>query len=171
MASEFDDEEEEPREPGVEPTPGNLAHWLEEQYTGDDRFESIEIVEPGPLEGEAVRVKFVVTPETCFFVGVMDEDSLVRVGLATADRETNDGIEAATKESGESLTDFMEDVMDVEDELEHEVQHFHDQLYYYCSDIPYESEDDLAADTLRDEVIYYLDGYITAFFDYLEGEV
>jgi hypothetical protein len=171
MKEEFEDDDEEfAQGEGLEPTPANLAHWLEEQYHGDDRFESIEVLDPGPLEGEAVRVKFICNPLTYFFVAVLDEEGVIRVGLATESKAVNKAIEAAAEEIGESLTEFLEVSMDLEDELEHEVQHHHDDLYYFCSDIPCPRGEDLASDTLRDEIIFYLDGYVNSLYDFVEGE-
>jgi hypothetical protein len=164
MMDEYDDEMDGS---GIEPTPANLTHWLEEQYTGDDRFESVEVLEPGPVEGEAVRVEFICGPLTHFFVSVLGDDGLVRIGLATDDPEVSKTIESAVSRSGDSPTEFLAGVMDVEDELEHEVQHFHDDMFYYCSDIPYQRDEDLASDVLRDEIIYYLDGYMTALYEYV----
>ena len=40
MVNQFDDEV--PGEGGIVPSPISLAHWLEEQYLGDDRFESVD---------------------------------------------------------------------------------------------------------------------------------
>ena len=164
------EEDDDLEQSGIEPTPNNLAHWLEEQYRGDDRYESVEITEPGPLDGEAVRVKFMCDALTHFFVAVLEDDGIVRVGLATADPQLSKAIEDAANESGNSLTEFLEDSMDVEDELENEVQHFHDDVFYFCSDLPFQRGEDLASDVLRDEVIYYLDGYMTSLLDYLERE-
>lgn len=164
MANNYDDEAEES---GLEPTPESLGRWLEEQYLGDDRFEAVEIDAPGQLEGEAVRVRFVATPTAHFFVSVLEDDGLVRVGLATEEQDLSETIESEASENGSSLSEFMADIMDAEGELEHEVQHFHDDVYYFCSEIPYQREEDLASEHLRDEVVYYLDGYLTAFYDYV----
>jgi len=163
-----DDEDDALEGSGLEPSPATLAQWLEEQYVGDDRFESIEVHAPGPLEGEAVRVKFICDAATHFFVAVLEDDALIRIGLATQDEAVGKEIEGAANESGDSLTEFLADVMDAEEELEHEVQHFHDDMFYFCSDIPYQREEDLASDILRDEIIYYLDGYMTGLYEYLE---
>ena len=165
-----DDDEDALEESGLEPSPATLARWLEEQYLGDDRFESIEVSVPGPLEGEAARVKFNCALATHFFVAVLEDDALIRIGLATEDKEISKAVEDAANESGDSLTEFLADVMDAEEELEHEVQHFHDDMYYFCSDIPYQRDEDLASDILRDEIIYYLDGYMTGLYEYLERE-
>src|SRR5262245_59406134 len=128
--TEYDDDELA-QGAGLEPTPASLGHWLEEQYTGDDRFEAIEICEPGPLEGEAVRVKYICDERTHFFVAVLADDGLIRVGLATEDRAVSEAIESAALENEDSLTGFLQEAMEAADELEHEVQHFHDDVYYF----------------------------------------
>ncbi|MCE5228437.1 hypothetical protein LLG95_02420 [bacterium] len=166
---DYSDEGEEisPGAHGFEPTPAGLAHWLEEQYAGDDRFESVEVAEPGPLDGEDVRVQFICNAHTHFLVSVLSEDGFIRIGLATESKDTVERIEEAVDEAGGSLTDFLSDALDSDEDLEHEVQHFHDDMDYFASDIPYQREEDLAADVIRDEVIYYLDGYMRAFEEYV----
>lgn len=153
---------------GLEPTPESLAHWLEEQFRGDERFEAIEVQQDGLLEGEAVRVRFVHDDASDFFVAVLADDSLVRVGLATDREEVSDHIEEAALESAGALTEFLGQTLEDDLELEHEVQHFHDDKFYFCSDIPYQRTEDLGGQELRDEVIYYLDAYVNAMFDFLE---
>lgn len=160
-----DGDEISPGAQGCEPTPGNLAHWIEEQYVGDDRFESIEVVEPGPLDGEDVRVQFICDAHTHYLVSVLSEDGFIRIGLATDSKMVVENIEAAVDEAGGSLSDFLADALESDEDLEHEVQHFHDDMDYFASDIPYQREDDLASDVTRDEMIYYLDGYMRAFED------
>jgi hypothetical protein len=153
---------------GIEPTPGSLAHWLEEQYAGDDRFDAIDIEEPGPLEGETVRVVYRFNASSLFFVAVMEDDGLIRIGMATADEAVSEAILEAVEDSGLALTEFVAEAMGAQDELEHEIQHIHDELFYFFNEVPYQREEDLTSNILRDEVIYYLDGYITALADYLE---
>lgn len=167
---EYDDGDESSQGAALEPTPGILAHFLEEQYAGDDRFHAIELREPGPLEGEALRVVFIFNDRTRFFVSALSDDLVIRVGLATEDKDLSESIESAALDSGDSLTEFLEVAMESEEELDHEVQHFHDDVYYFCSDIRYQRPEDLSSEALRDEVIYYLDGYMNAFYDYLDNE-
>lgn len=162
------DYEDESQDSEMVPYPVALGHWLEEQYIGDDRFDAIEIDEPGLSEGETVRIRFICTPQSHFLVSVFEEDGFLRIGLATEDEELSQAIEAAASENGDSLTEFVEIAMDSEDELEHEVTNFHSDMFYFCSDIPYQREEDLASSVLRDEVIYYLDGIMMAFFDFVE---
>ncbi len=167
--SGYDDEMEDD-EGGVEPAPSSLAHWLEEQYTGDDRFDTVEVLEPGPLEGEAIRIKFVFDDHSHFFVAVLEDDGQLRIGLATDNRWVSEAIETAALETGDSLTEFLEDEMEANAELEHEVQHFHDDVFYFCSDIPFQRPEDLASPIVRDEIVSYLDGYMTALISYLETD-
>ena len=101
-------------------------------------------------------------------VAVLEDDGLIRIGLATEGEEISEAIEAGANEAGGSLTEFVADAMGAEDELEHEVQHFHDDVFYCCSDIPYQREEDLSSNILRDEIIYYLDGYFTALSGFLD---
>lgn len=167
MVRDYEDDQDSE----VESYPVALAHWLEEQYIGDERFESIEIDEPGISEGETIRVRFTCNAQTHFFVSVFEEDGLLRIGLASESESLSKEIEETAEESGDSLTEFVEVAMDAEDELEHEVTHFHSDMYYFSSDLPYQREEDLASSILRDEIIYYLDGIITALYEFVEKGV
>lgn len=162
------DYDEETQDSDAESYPAALAHWLEEQYIGDDRFDSIEIDDPGISEGETIRARFVCNPQSHFFVSVFEDEGFLRIGLATENEELNQTIETAVSEGGDSLTEFVEVAMDAEDELEHEVTNFHSDMYYFCSDIPYQREVDLASSVLRDEIIYYLDGIVTSLYEFVE---
>ena len=122
----------------------------------------------GSARGETIRVRFVSNPRAHFFVSVFEEEGFLRIGLATEDEALNETIENAVTESGDSMTEFVEIAMDAEDELEHEVTNFHSDMYYFSSDIPYQREEDLASSILRDEIIYYLDGMMTSFSDFVD---
>ncbi len=164
---EFDDDDEDELDSSAG---SDLGGWIEEHYVGDARFEIVELAEPGPLEGEDLRVSLIVNEDSEFFVCVLSDDGVARVGLSTKDRETSERIEHGITESGESMTEFLEDVMDTDEELEHEMRHFHDDAYYFCSDIPFADDDQLASRAFRDEVVSYLEGYIEALGEFLEGE-
>lgn len=139
-----------------------LAHWIEEQYDGDERIQPAELLEPGPLEGEAIRVRLPLNEETYFFVSVLEDDLLVRVGLATEDKELSEELEEAATERSGSLTEFLQAALGTDDELEFEVQHFHDDVYYFASEIPFQREVDLNARIIREPLSLYLEGYINA---------
>ena len=172
MIDRFDDEEDEmPMDDGeYEPTPAGLAQWLEAQFHGDERFDDVEVMEPGALDGEAFRVKFVYNDNTHFFAAINDDDQFVRVGLCTRDRWLNEEIESEAAENGDSLTDMLEELMEADEHLEYEVQHFHEEAFYFCSDIPYSSDAQLATDDFHDLLFFYLDGYIMAYIDRLDEE-
>lgn len=147
-----------------------LAQELEEKYTGDVRFELVELAEPGQLEGERFRLRLVYDEHSHFFATVMPEDGMVRVGLCTDNRWVSEGIEQAILDSGDSMTEFLEDAMDSNEELEHEVQHFHDDAFYFCSDIPYDTDEQLGSADFRELLTMYLDGYIEGLAEFLEEE-
>lgn len=173
MIDRFDDEEDVmPMHDGeYEPTPGGLAQWFEAQFHGDERFDEVEVAEPGPLDGEAIRIRFVCDDKTHFFAAIHEDDEFVRVGLCTGDCWLSESIESESSESGDSLTEVLQDLMEADEDLEYEVQHFHEEgLFYFCSDIPYSSEMQLASDEYHDLLAFYLDGYIMSYIDKIEEQ-
>jgi hypothetical protein len=152
----------------LEPTSSSLVHWIQEQFIGDDRYEVSEIEEPGPLEGESVRLNCVYDQASNLFVSVFEDDAIIRIGLATTSEEISEKIENASEEHGASLTEFFQDLMAADDELEYEVQHFHDDQFYFCSEMQFQCNEDLASNDLRDLTVFYLDGYTNAMLELLE---
>lgn len=169
--ADLDDEDEFETEFGeehLEESIAELGQWLEDAYTGDDRFEYVELATPGPAEGETFRLRLVIDETTEFFVAFMEDDNLIRVGLATEDAGIADAIEEAMLESGGTMTEFIADAMEAEDELEHEVQYLNEDVFYFCSDITYESDAEVNSETQRDAIVYYLDGYIAGLLDLVQ---
>ena len=146
-----------------------LGHWIEDSYVGDERFEIVELTEPGPLEGEDFRLRLAVKDEIHFFIAASSEEGHIRVGLALEAESASEAIEAAIEGEGESMNEFLADAMEADGELEYEMQHFHDDAYYFCSDLPYQSDDELASQAFRDTVVAYLEGYVEALLDLLES--
>ncbi len=169
MSPYSEDDDELSENGGRDSGPTGLGNWLVEQFGGDERFDVVEVAEPGPSEDETLRVKLTVNESAHFMVGIFADDHIVRVGLVTDDEEISTTIESAGEDAGLSLTEFLADALGT-DELDHEVTHFHDDAFYFCSDLPYRRDEDLALDALRDEIVFYLDGYANAFFDFLEVE-
>ncbi len=151
------------------PTVFSLAYWIQEQFVGDDRFEGSNVNDSALLEGESVRLNFDYDRDTHVFVSVFEEDAIIRVGLATTREEISKAVERASEAHGDSLTEFFQDKMAVGDELEYEVQQFHDDQFYFCSEIQFQCNEDLASDDLRDQVVFYLDGYANAMIELLES--
>lgn len=165
-----DDEDEFETEFGeehLEESINELGQWLEEAYTGDDRFEYVELMVPG-LEDEVFRLRLVVDDATEFFVSFHEEESLVRVGLATEDAAVSDAIEEAMLESGGTMTEFIGDAIEAEEELDHEVQFLNEDNFYFCSDLPYESAAEINSETQRDEIVFYLDSFIAGLLELAE---
>lgn len=170
MREDDEDDFEDGEEAGGDGAAMTLAQELEERYTGDPRFELVELAEPGQLEGERFRLKLIHDEHAHFFAAAIPDECIVRVGLCTDNRWASEGIEQAILDSGDSMTEFLEDAMDSNEELEHEVQHFHDDAFYFCSDIPYDTEIQLASEDFRELVTYYLDGYADALSEFLEED-
>lgn len=147
----------------------DLGQWLEDSYTGDDRFEYVELATPGSADGETFRLRLVVDGNTEFFVAFMQDDNVIRIGLCTEDAELNDSIEEALLEGGGTMTEYLAEAMEAEDDLDHEVQQLNEDAFYFCSDLTYESDSEVNSETQRDEIVYYLDGYITALIELAQG--
>lgn len=147
-----------------------LGHALDEHYVGDHRFVSVELDEPGQLDGEEFRLRMNVNDETHFFISVLPDDGFVRVGLATASEELSDSLEERLTEAGESPTEYVARAMGLGDELDYEVQTFHDDVYYFCSEIPFERARELLTRDMREEIAGYLEGYVDAFLELVQEE-
>ncbi len=144
-----------------------FAHWLKDRYSGDHRFELIELFDPGPLDGEDFRLRFLLDSGHFFLVAVNSEDGFIRVGFATQSETLYEELEEAMHDSADSMSEFLAEAMGVESELEFEMQQFEDDVFYYCSDLPLDRPEELAMDALREDAATYLDGYFEAFFGLL----
>jgi hypothetical protein len=170
----WNDEDDEDLENDIDAGEGDsgavrLGHWIQERFDGDERFEAVDVLEPGPLDAEPIRVRLLLSPQTYFFVSVLEDDSVIRVGLGTEEEELSKEIEEAATEEAGSLTEFLQNAIESDEELEYEVSHFHDDLYYFSSDIPYTREADLPSRHTRETLLLYLEGYIAAILSLIEN--
>ncbi|MCC5874716.1 MAG: hypothetical protein JJU11_00725 [Candidatus Sumerlaeia bacterium] len=93
------------------------------------------------------------------YVGIRHGGDTIRVGFAARDRWANEEVEEAVESNGGTMTEFLEDEMEADDELEYQVQHFHDTgWFHFASDIP-KGADWFASDKGREVLWYYVDGY------------
>lgn len=145
-----------------------LCHWIEERYVGDSRFETVELLVPGQLEGEDARALLVVDSRAHFFVAVHSAEEIVRVGLAVEDVETSEAVEREILDRADSFTELLEEAMGG-DEAEHEMKHFEDDVYYFCSEIHYDGEERLKSRSMREEIVLYLDAYVAALIEIVES--
>lgn len=147
-----------------------LIRWLREEWSEAEEF--AEVRESG-CEGDPLadqpRVDFAVDEHSTFFAEVIPGEAMVRVGLSCASREINEIIEQAVIDSGGGLDGFLEEGMDAEEKLEYPVRHFSDNgVHYFCSEIPYVQPGDMGLEDFREEILYYLQGYHTTLWPYLE---
>ncbi len=162
-----DDDDPEYDDDGEHSPVSDLGFWLEEACLADPRFETVDLREGGVLEGEAFRVCMNVTPESHFFVSVLPNEMIVRIGLSTENVKLSEAIEKTIENEADSMTEYLLSAMSDRDELEHEMQHFHDDAYYFCSEIPYDSDAQLGTEEMREEIMEYLDGYVVALVELL----
>lgn len=168
MPRDEDEEDDYYEEGGADGGASDFAMHFEDALAGDARFELVETLEPGPLEDEACRVRMIVRDGVYFFVSVLASDEIVRVGLAVEDVETSEAVEREMLERSASLTEFVEEAIGTGDELEHEVRHFEDDAFYFCSEIPYDGVERLGDSGLRGEVSFYLDKFVESLLPVLE---
>jgi len=106
------------------------------------------------------RLLFPFTEDSSFIVGVRPRTKSIRVGLVTTNRWVSEAVEQAVLDSGGSMTEFLEDEMEADDDLEYPMLHYHDSgEFYFISELPYEN---LEAPETYDRTAYYFEGYILA---------
>jgi hypothetical protein len=114
------------------------------------------------------RLLFRLKKDSAFLIGVRGEVKTVRVGMVTTNRWVSESIEQAVLDSGGSMTEFLEDEMEADDDLEFPMLHYHDSgEFYFLSEIPFEILD---SPELYDRVALYLKGYVIALEGRLEEE-
>ncbi len=114
------------------------------------------------------RLLFRLKGESSFFIGVRCQARTIRVGMVTTNRWLSEGIEQAVLDSGGSMTEFLEDEMEADDDLKFPMVHYHDSgEFYFLSEIPFENLDD---PQLNDQVTMYFKGYVIAFEGYLKED-
>ena len=94
---------------------------------------------------------------------------MIRVGMATESGAVGEAIEEAVRDSGLSMTEFLAEAMNAEDDLEHEAIDFEEDLHFFYSEIEFPRPEELTATHLRDEVVLYLEGYIEALSEHIES--
>ncbi len=148
-----------------------LKQWIHEKIANSPHAELL--IEPPPQvagAGEQVLATIGRAPEKVAYLAVRHGGSTVRVGFAAKDRWANEEVEEAVESNGGTMTEFLEDEMEADDELEYQVQHFHEAgWFHFASDIP---KDPAYFDTAegRELVWYYFDGYARAILPIVAGE-
>lgn len=148
-----------------------LKKFLLEKIAGSPHS-ALLVNPPPPVAGGGDTILAAIGPEDnkVIYLGVRHGGDTVRVGFAAKDRWANEEIEDAVESNGGTMTEFLEDEMEADDELQYEVQHFHDSgWFHFASDI---GKDAAWFETGegRDLVWFYFDGYARAILPHLEGE-
>lgn len=137
-----------------------LKEFLLEKINNSPHKEML-LGEPPKVFGGGDEILVAVGPADTkvVYVGVRHGGDTVRVGFAARDRWANEEVEEAVESNGGTMTEFLEDEMEADDELEYQVLHFHDTgWFHFASDIPkgaqwFESSEG------RELLWYYVDGY------------
>lgn len=149
----------------------DFLDWAWEQWHGFRAWiESGKIIQPAGEDTarDDIRLLFKVSGDCSFFLGVRCQSNCIRVGLVTTNRWISEGIEQAVLDSGGSMTEFLEDEMEADDDLEWPMIHYHDSgEFYFHSEIPF---DDLCSPELHAQVGQYFKGYVIALEGRLEEE-
>lgn len=112
--------------------------------------------------GETILLAFGPAPEKVVYIGSRHGGGTMRVGFAAKDRWANEEVEDAVESNGGTMTEFVEDEMEADDDLEYKVQHFHEAgWFHFASDIPKDAAY-FDSDAGRELLWYYLDGYARA---------
>lgn len=136
-----------------------LPAWLEEKLSKSP-YAAQQIAPPVAVAGAGEKVVLTVGPNATrvVYVALRHGGGTVRVGFAAKDRWANEEIEEAVESNGGTMTEFLEDAMEADDELEFPVQHFHEAgWFHFACDLTAPDSPEF-----RERVWYYLDGYCRA---------
>ncbi len=148
-----------------------LADWLTGKIKDSEHKDLI--VSPCPkVEGGGDEILVTVghAPDKVVYLGSRHNGDTMRVGFAAKDRWANEEVEDAVESNGGTMTEFLEDEMEADDELEFEVQHFHESgWFHFACDIP-KSKDFFESDEGKELIWYYFDGYARGVLPHAEGD-
>ncbi len=149
----------------------DIKSWLTERIRKSPHAEllldSPPVVTGG---GESILLAIGETPQKVVYVGTRHGGDTLRVGFAAKDRWANEEVEEAVESNGGTMREFLEDEMEADDDLEYDVQHFHEGgWFHFASDLPL-GKAALATDAGREKVWYYLDGYARAILPIVSSE-
>lgn len=148
----------------------DLKTWLEAKVAGSTHKDLV--VSPPPEVaggGDDIVMAIGHDADKVVYLGRRHNGDSYRVGFAAKDRWANEEVEDAVESNGGTMTEFLEDEMEADDELEHQVQHFHDSgWFHFASDIGKDAAF-FDSDEGRELLWYYFDGYARAILPIVEG--
>jgi hypothetical protein len=141
-----------------------FQRWLEETYSGDERFAGIHRV-----TGADAGVRLEAGENSYYEVAVWLGKREARVGFLTADRSLNEAIEQGTLDSGDSLDELMEaELDDLGEEPVAMDHHFERPSFCYTAALPLSGSEELASPELRRRIGHLIDACCALFQEYLE---
>ena len=149
----------------------DLKNWIKEKIKNSEYADSL-ITPPPDIAGGGDEILAAAgdSPEKVVYLGLRHGGTTARVGFAARDRWANEEVEEAVESSGDPMTEWLEDEMEADDELEYQVQHFHDAgWFHFASDIP-KDEAFFNSEEGRELLWYYFDGYARAILPIVAGD-
>jgi len=147
---------------------GKLATWMADRIA--QSAHSAQFLNPPPAVAGAGEVFSAIGPSNILVVyaAVRHGGESMRVGFAAKDRWMNEEVEDAVESNGGDMTEFIEDMMEADEDLVYKVQHFHDAgWFHFASDLTkppayFDTEEG------RGLLWYYFDGYARAILPVFE---
>ncbi|MDX2177346.1 MAG: hypothetical protein SF028_12850 [Candidatus Sumerlaeia bacterium] len=136
-----------------------LAEYLQ-QRLADSGFAAHRI-EPLPAVAGVDRVIAAYGPEPhlAVYAGLRHGGQSLRIGFAAKDRWMNEEVEDAVESNGGDMTEFIEDGMEADDELEFKTQHFHEAGWFHFASDLMKPAAFFATEEGRELAWLYLEGY------------
>lgn len=148
-----------------------LQEWLHQQIAQSPHGEIA--IKPAPRVsggGDEILAAVGPAPEKVVYIGLRHNGDTLRVGFAAKDRWANEEVEEAVEGTGDTMTEWLADEMEADDDLDYEVQHFHDSgWFHFASDLP-KSKAFFDTAEGRELLWYYFDGYCRAILPIVSGE-
>ncbi len=148
-----------------------LQDWINKAIAASPHAAMLLDPPPGVIGGGDVILAAVgPAPDKVVYLGTRHAGTTLRVGFAARDRWANEEIEDAVESNGGTMTEFLEDAMEADDELSFEVQHFHDTgWFHFASDLRL-SPEDFDTPAGHEQIWYAFDGYARAILPLVSGK-
>lgn len=149
----------------------DLRSWFLEKIKNSEHKE-MHLPDPPKVAGGGDDIIAAIGPEEnkVVYLGLRHGGSTFRVGFAAKDRWANEEVEEAVESNGGTMTEFLEDEMEADDELEYQVQHFHEAGWFHFSSDIAKDEAFFSSEEGRELLWYYFDGYGRAILPIVEEE-
>jgi hypothetical protein len=141
-----------------------FQQWLEEAYTGDERFAGVH-----RATGADAGLRLEAAENSYYEIAVQLATRDVRVGFLTADRALNEAIEQGILDSGDTLDELIEVELDDLGEEPVPMQHFFERpAFCYTTSLALSDPEALASPELRRQVAHVIDACCAVFQEFLE---